>query len=97
MRQVIKKLQLTTKEDKLEVKKKFDAINLQGVWTNFPQRGGNGFQGAGGRRLFLEFLHDEARQRLGLITNPNKSVLDEMIKKLEMEYTTNLVLFLTAV
>ena len=103
MRIKLKKLGYVNKEERLAstAHRKMDAVNLMGVWTNFPEQvtgpaptpTGRGPFGAGWWLMMAA-----AKQRGKLIKQAkkkkDKSVLDDLILRLEQEHLTNVVLFL---
>jgi hypothetical protein len=83
---------------------KFDAVNLQGIWPNFPT--GKGPHGHGrtyaGRYLLMAELQrlEEEFSSAGRLQDDRfkaKELLDRMFKRLEEEESTALTLFLADV
>lgn len=98
----LKKLGYVSKEERLAATsyRKMDAISLQGIWTNFPEA----VAAAAGRQrasyyLLLEDVkkRQKIQERLLDKKETNKSILDDLILRLEQEHLTNMVLFLAEV
>lgn len=85
---------LTTKEDRLRLFRKMDAVNLQGVWTNFPQQvaasTGRGQYAAG----LLEQLARQRAEQMRLRKLPRKVrrlLIDEVIARIQRDDADDLV------
>lgn len=86
---------LTTKEDRLRLFRKMDAVNLQGVWTNFPQQPaasptGRGQYAAG----LLEQLARQRAEQMRLRKLPRKVrrlLIDEVIARIQRDDADDLV------
>lgn len=93
-----------TKEDRLAIRVKMDAVNLQGVWTNFPEQPavatGRLTVAAGiYRRLVEEEIARRRRQREKVPTRAEmrKQLLDEVIERLVVQENNDLVTVVLAI